>query len=110
MARQPQPPPAPRDWAAKDVEELRAVWAALRPESDDPQTKRHFFGRELTREESGDVFERWLTEAFRLSGATGLHAFQVPMFESGITREEIDGLIIDGWQACLIEAKFWPGK
>jgi hypothetical protein len=110
MAKQPPAPPPPREWVAKDLEELRAVWAALLPEDDDPHAERRFFGRLLTREESGDVFERWLTEAFRLSGATGQSAFQVPMFEGGTTREEIDGLIIDGWQACLIEAKFWPKK
>ena len=110
MAKTPSALPAsPRDWSAKDVDELRAVWADLRPESDDAETERRFFGRTLTAEES-DVFERWLMEAFRLSGATGQPAFQVPMAESRQTREQLDGLIVDGGQTYLVEAKFWPGK
>jgi hypothetical protein len=111
MAKQPPAPPAsPREWSAKDVAELRAVWAELRPESDDRETERRFFGKLLSPEESGDVFERWLMEAFRLSGATGEPAYQVPMIQSGNTREQIDGLIVDGGSGYLVEAKFWPGK
>lgn len=109
MAKQP-PPSNPREWVAQDVEQLRAVWDALRPESDDAATQRRFFGRLLTPEDAGSAFERWLGEAFRLSGATGEGAFRVPMAGGGGTREEIDGLLLDGWQACLVEAKFWPGK
>jgi hypothetical protein len=111
MARQPAPTPlTARDWSAKDIDELRAVWNDLRPDSDDPATERHFFGQLLTAELAGDVFERWLMEAFRLSGATGTYAFQVPLLGSGTTREEIDGLILDGSRGYLVEVKFWTGK
>src|SRR5438552_10236857 len=29
------------------------------------------------------------------------------MQDSGIIREQIDGLVVDGWQSFLIESKFW---
>lgn len=95
---------------AKDLDELRAVWNELRLDSDDPATERRFFGRLLTAEEAGDVFERWVIEAFCLSGASGTYAFQVPLTTTGSTREEIDGLIVDGGRAFLVESKCWTAK
>jgi hypothetical protein len=98
------------DWQAGDVPELRRIWKDLRPESAEEGTERRFHDRVLTAEQAGDVFERWVLEAFRLSGATGHYAFRVPMRGSGDTREELDGLIFDGWQGFLLECKFWTGK
>jgi hypothetical protein len=95
------------DWHATNVKHLREMWRGLRPDSDEESLERTFAGRRLTPDQAGLVFERWITEAFRLSGATGCHAFTVAMRETGQTREQIDGLIFDGWQAFLLESKFW---
>jgi Restriction endonuclease len=79
-------------------------------DSDQPDTLRSFRGQQLTPEQAGDVFERWILEAFRLSGMTGHYSYRVPMRDSGNTREQIDGMVFDGWQSFLVEAKFWPGN
>jgi hypothetical protein len=101
------PPP---DWRAENLQQLRRIWHDLRPEEDDPRAVRTFRDRVLTSEQAGTVFERWVLEAFRLSGHTGHYAFSVPMQGSGTTREQIDGLVLDGWQGFLIESKFWTSQ
>jgi hypothetical protein len=98
------PPP---DWRAENLQQLRRIWLDLRPEEDDPGVVRTFRDQVLTAEQAGKVFERWVLEAFRLSGHTGHYPFTVPMQESGATREQIDGMVIEGWQGFLIESKFW---
>jgi hypothetical protein len=100
----------PVDWRAKNLKELRKIWDDLHPESDDVEVERFFRNVLLTPTQAGDVFERWVIEAFRLSGMVGHTAFRVPLRTSANTQEQIDGLIFDGWQAFLVEAKFWtPG-
>jgi hypothetical protein len=66
-----------------------------------------FRGADITEQKAGWVFERLIMEGFRLAGASGHYAFSVPLGTSGTIREEIDGLVIDGWQGFLVEAKFW---
>src|SRR5438105_11970713 len=107
MVTPPQTPESFLDWRATSLKQLRAVWSALRPDSDEANLERTFAGQRLTPEQAGLVFERWVMEAFRLSGATGHYAFQVPLRTSGQTREQIDGLIFDGWQGFLVECKLW---
>lgn len=82
----------------------------MRPEEDDPGVERRFREQILTPEQAGTVFERRVLEAFRLSGHTGHYPFTVPMQASGSIREQIDGLVIDGWQSFLVESKFWIGQ
>jgi hypothetical protein len=101
------PPP---HWRAENLQQLRRIWHDLRPEEDDPGAVRKLRGQELTPEQAGAVFERWVMEAFRLSGHTGHYAFTVSMQESATTREQIDGLVLDGWQCFLVESKFWTNK
>jgi hypothetical protein len=100
----------PTDWQAADLKQFRRVWEDLRPDSADERTERKFRDRRLTAKQAGEVFERWILEAFRLSGMSGHYAFQVPLRESGSIREQIDGMVLDGWQGFLIESKFWPNK
>lgn len=64
----------------------------------------------LAPQDAGILFQRWVCEAFRLSGAgePGLvvqHAFTVPTNDGGRTQEEIDGLVVVGWQPFLIQCK-----
>jgi hypothetical protein len=102
---------SPTDWQARNVTELRSIWEELRPDSAAPGTERRFRGRVLTAEEAGDVFERWVLEAFRLSGASGHYSYSVPLKpEGGPAREQIDGLLLDNWQAFMLESKFWTNK
>lgn len=101
---------AANDWRAKNLAELRQIWDDLRPDAPQGGVARSFRGQVLSTEEGGDVFERWVMEAFRLSGVPCSYGFQVPMADSGNTREQIDGMIYDGWQGFLIESKFWTGK
>ncbi len=100
----------PQDWQAENLQQLRRIWRDLRPEEDDPRAIRKFRDQDLTPEQAGTVFERWVLEAFRLSGHTGHYAFTVPMQQSGSTREQLDGLVLDGWQCFLIESKFWTDQ
>jgi hypothetical protein len=58
----------PMDWRAKNFKELRKIWDDLRPESDSTEVQRRFRNLVLTPTQAGDVFERWVLEAFRLSG------------------------------------------
>ena len=100
----------PGDWRAKNLKDLRKIWDDLRPDSDDTEVQRQFRNVILTPTQAGDVFERWVLEAFRLSGMQGHNAFRVPLRTSANTQEQIDGLIFDDWQAFLVEAKFWTQK
>jgi hypothetical protein len=93
-----------REWDAKTWAEIQSIWRGLVPS--EPDARPSFGQQLLNNQEKGWVFERWLTEAFRLSGASGYHRFENPMKESERTKEEIDGLIIDGWQGFLVESKF----
>jgi hypothetical protein len=110
MAARKKAPLALGEWKATGVTELRKVWEDLRPDSADESVERKFAGESLTLDQAGAVFERWVLEAFRLSGWTGHYAFRVPLGESGSTREQIDGLLLDGWQGFLVESKFWTNK
>jgi hypothetical protein len=110
MARSVGNPVSTKDWQAANIRELREIWANLHPESDDETAERTFRGQVLTAEQAGDVFERWVLEAFRLSGGVGHYSYRVPQEGSGITREEIDGLVFEVGQAYLVECKFWVGK
>jgi hypothetical protein len=101
------PPP---DWRAENLQQLRRIWHDLRPEEDDPGAVRTFRDQVLTPEQAGTVFERWVMEAFRLSGHTGHYSFNVPMQGSGSTREQIDGLVVDDWHGFLIESKLWTNR
>jgi hypothetical protein len=91
-------------WEARDWDELLAVWAVLMPAVGGQ--KPHFQGEELTAQQAGYLFERWVIEAFRLSGIKCEHSFRNPRQEAEQTLEEIDGLVYDGWQAFLVESKF----
>jgi hypothetical protein len=110
MATPNTDPASLTDWQATGVKELRNIWKDLQTDLIDESTERRFRGRNLTPEQAGDVFERWVLEAFRLSGLTGHYAFPVPLRASESTREQIDGLVIDGWQGFLVESKFWTNK
>ena len=98
-----------RTWKAQSWDELRSIWNALSPPPDPASGKvvRAFRSRDLTPSEAGFVFERWLMEALRLSGAHGAYSFNVPMTETARTKEQIDGAVFDGWQGFVIEAKCW---
>lgn len=89
-----------RTWQARNWKDLRTIWDNLIE-----RTPPAFRERSLTATEAGTVFERWVMEAFRLSGATGTYGYNVPRVSSDQTLEQIDGLVIDGWQGFLVEAK-----
>jgi hypothetical protein len=93
-----------RGWEARDWAELSAVWSALMPAVEGQ--KPLFQGEELTAQQAGYLFERWVIEAFRLSGMKCTHSFRIPRQEGNLTLEEIDGLVYDGWQGFLVECKF----
>jgi len=78
----------PTDWRAENLTSLREIWKDLQLDSEEETTRRRFRGHTLTPEQAGGVFERWVLEAFRLSGMAGHHAYQVPLRESGKTREQ----------------------
>jgi hypothetical protein len=96
----PDVPNVFRDWQADDWDGLRTIWADLYPTGGEPPR----FGPDvLTPQQAGWVFERWVLEAFRLSGAAGHYPY-------GTRQEQIDGLVFDGWQGFLIESKFQASK
>jgi len=101
---------SPTDWRANNVPALREIWNDLQLTSEDENVERTFRGQRLTPEQAGSVFERWILEAFRLSGMTGHYTYPVPLRGSGKPREQIDGMILDGWQGFLLEAKLWSMK
>jgi hypothetical protein len=110
MAIPKSDPDSLTDWQATGAKELRKIWEDLQTDAIDESTERKFRGRNITPAEAGDVFERWVLEAFRLSGMTGHYAFPVSLRQSASTREQIDGLVLDGWQGFLVESKFWTKK
>ncbi len=91
-------------WMARDWDHLREVWDRLIPEDNSPTVLE---GRNLTPQESGILFERLVMEAFRLEGHDVHGPFPIQGRESGRILEQIDGLIISGWQGFLVESKFW---
>ena len=91
-----------RSWSAFDRDDLRLTWEALLPPE---EAEPRFRGESVTRQQAGWVFERWIMEAFRLDGVRGYPRFTNPMTTTGRPREEIDGLLYDGWQGFLVEAK-----
>jgi hypothetical protein len=96
-----------RDWKARGWQELTSIWKDLVPEvsPEGSQIVRKFRKQVITASQAGTVFERWVVEAFRLSGAEGQYPYEVPMTETGRTKEQIDGIVYDGWQGFLIESK-----
>jgi hypothetical protein len=85
-------------FAAADWTELQSIWSDLL--IDPPQ----FRGEQLTAQEAGWVFERWVYEAFRLSGAEVQPSFTVRIATSLV--EEIDGAVFTPFGAFLVECKF----
>src|SRR5207244_4010409 len=77
MTASPTNPAPVSEWQAKDVKHLLQIWKDLRPDSEEDAVERKFEGQLLTAEQAGAVFERWILEAFRLSGAVGHYAFRV---------------------------------
>jgi len=92
-------------WRADNWTGIKAVWSGLMPES---KAAPCFGTQELTPAQAGVVFGRLMTEALRLGGLSGHHAFTVSIGdEDARIREEIDGLVMDRWQGFLVEAKYW---
>ena len=98
------------DWKARNQRELRAIWEMLCTNRPEEGTERTFRSRPLSRAQAGAVFERWVLEAFRLSGATVHYGYEVAMPTGGAVRQQIDGLVFDAWQGFLVECKFWTDK
>ena len=92
-----------RGWDADGWDDLRTIWEGLLPNPDLPAS---FRLQNLSPQQRGWVFERWVMEAFRLSGVATEHRYLNPMAVAGTALEEIDGLVFDGWQAFLIETRY----
>lgn len=109
----PQPPDY-RSWEASDWDELSAIWRELFPEptAEQPAPEPKFRDQGLSSQQAGDVFERWVLQAFRHDPAGSqlrcVDSYRNPA--DGKTVEQIDGLIFDGWQAFLIESKNWGDR
>jgi hypothetical protein len=102
MMTDPDDPDVYRSWQADDWDVLRTIWTDLYPSEEEAPR----FGPDvLTPQQAGWVFERWILEAFRLSGAAGHYPYDNPQIQ-----EQIDGLVFDGWQGFLIESKFQSRK
>jgi len=93
-------------WQAADRLELTQIWRNLVGEVSDDEAK--FQDEAITEREAGYVFQTWITEAFRLSDAEIEPPFRIPVNPEvdDRARHEIDGLLLDGWSAFLIESKF----
>jgi hypothetical protein len=94
-----------RTWLAADWDELLRIWDGAFPDFEEAEEKprRRFRQRELKDGEHGYVFERWIAEAFRLGGSEVVSCLQN-------RAEEIDGIVLDGWQPFLFEAKAWKRR
>jgi hypothetical protein len=93
-------------WKAGDWDGLIQVWRDLVGEGTDHQP---LFGEEeINPREAGYVFQTWIIEAFRLSGAEIEPPFRIPIRpgEDERAKHEIDGLFICEWNGFLIESKF----
>ncbi len=89
-------------FVATDWTELQSIWSEL--SLSPPQ----FRGAEVGAQEAGWVFEGWVYEAFRLSGAEVQSPFTVRIATSLI--EEIDGAVFVPFGAFLVECKFQEAK
>ncbi|MBM3242144.1 restriction endonuclease [Candidatus Poribacteria bacterium] len=89
-------------FVAADWAELQAVWSEL------SLSPSRFRGAELGAQEAGWVFEWWVYEAFRLSGADGQPPFVVRLGPSLV--EEIDGAVFVPFGTFLVECKFQDAK
>lgn len=98
----------PIDWQAESWDDLREIWQGLVNEAEATQPVSTFRGEEITRQQAGHVFERWVVEAFRQGDCDVEPAFEVAGHDDSTQIEQIDGLIYDGWSAFLIESKFTP--
>jgi hypothetical protein len=79
-----QLPPAFQNWNAKDWIEIQSIWDGL---LGDPPV---FQANEVTPQNAGYVFERFIMEACRLSGLSGHYPYAVPMSHQARTREQVD--------------------
>lgn len=97
-------------WQADSWDDLASIWSSLVPESEhfDGQIVRSFRSVELGPQQAGAVFETWVLEAFRLSGADVFPPYTSRLKTGLQSKEQIDGLVISDWQGLLIESKFWP--
>lgn len=93
-------------WKAADWDQLIQIWRDLVGEGPDHQSI--FLGEEISATGAGFVFQTWIIEAFRLSGAEVKPPFRMPVnpdFDHR-TKHEIDGLLVCEWNGFLIESKF----
>lgn len=100
--------PQSNNWEAGDWKELRTVWDGLVGEgrlTADPY-QGVFRDNQISAQEAGYVFERWVTEALRLSAIDVIPAFSVTVRDGSKIREQIDGLAFLNSKAFLIESKF----
>jgi len=110
-------------WSAADWGKIEQIWRDLvgPPNADPADHLPKFAGVEIAGDEAGYVFQKWILEAFRVSGASVEGPFLVPMTSQrnavggralaeqlprGRTTEEIDGLVLCDWQAFAVECKF----
>jgi hypothetical protein len=105
-----------RTWKPAGWDDLVTAWNELLPEATKPDLEgtpsRRFRSYPVNNQEAGRVFERWIIDAFKLSGFEVEYPFTVPMLvgdQRGVS-EELDGLVIDGWQAFLVQSKFWESR
>jgi hypothetical protein len=100
------------NWQPATWEDVRSTWFDLVPESRDvlhARIRRRFRGRAVTPQQAGWVFEEWLLKTLQFVGYSGHPSYQVkPIVASPGPLEEVDGLIFEGFQGFLIEAKFLP--
>ena len=89
-------------FVAANWAELASVWNEL--SLSPPQ----FRSAEFSMQEAGWVFERWVYEAFRLSGALVQPPFAVRIATAFV--EEIDGAVFTPFGAFLLECKFQDAK
>ncbi len=81
---------------------LQVVWKELL------QTPPRLRGKEISHQEAGWMFEGWICETFRLSGADVQPPFLVKVGTSLV--EEVDGAVLVPFGAFLVECKFQDAK
>lgn len=95
-----------KSWTAGDWSELQQIWSDLDTGQSVPAPK--FRGESISTRTAGYVFERLITEGFRLSKVRGHHSFVVSMERNLRAKEQVDGAVFAGWQGFLIESKYYP--